>query len=179
MYMLPELSERLMLLDRTREAFLAALRSRTEPERRFRPPGGAWSMLDVTEHLVLAEERSLLGILKGPRSGTRVTSIAQVRMAAVRLVLATSIRVKVPVPAVVPEGRATLDELESRWGTARHGIAAAFDSITPADAGAARFRHPLAGWVTAREGLGFLVGHIRHHAAQLERIRRTPGFPAS
>lgn len=175
--MLPELSERLEVLDRTREAFLTSMRSRTEAERRFRPPGGAWSMLDVTEHLVLAEERSLLGILKGPRAGTRVTPVAQVRMAAVRLVLATSIRVKVPVPAVVPAGVATLDELEGRWGTARHGIAAAFEPITAADAGAARFRHPLAGWVTAREGLGFLVGHIRHHAAQLERIRRTPGFP--
>jgi len=176
--MLPELSERLEVLDQTREAFLASVRSRTEAERRFRPSGGGWSMLDVTEHLVLAEERSLLGILKGPRAGTRVTPLAQVRMAAVRFVLATSIRVKVPVPAVVPVGVSTLDELEARWGTARHGIAAAFEPITAADAGAARFRHPLAGWVTAREGLGFLAGHIRHHARQLVRIRQAAGFPA-
>jgi hypothetical protein len=177
--MLPELSEQLEVLDRTRETFLTSLRCRTETERRFRPPGGAWSMLDVTEHLVLAEERSLLGVLKGPRAGTRVTAVAQVRMVAVRLVLATRVRVKVPVPAVVPAGRSTLDELEARWGTARHGLGLAFEPITAADAGAARFRHPLAGWVTAREGLGFLVGHIRHHAAQLERIRRAPGFPTS
>jgi hypothetical protein len=140
---------------------------------------GAWSMLDVTEHLVLAEEKTLLGILKGPRPGTRVTSVAHFRMAIVRLVLATGARVKVPVPTVVPEGSATLPELEARWEAARRGVATAFEPISAANAAAARFRHPLTGWVTAREGLGFMVGHIRHHARQLTRIRRAAGFPAA
>jgi hypothetical protein len=177
--MLPELNEGLAVLDRRREVFLSTLRSRTEAERRFRPAGGAWSMLHVAEHLVLAEERSLLGVLKGPPAGTRATALARIRMAAVRFVMATDIRVKVPVPAVIPQGVVALDELEARWEAARHGLAAAFDPITPADARAARFRHPIAGWVTAREGLGFLASHIRHHTAQLERIRRAPGFPAA
>ena len=177
--MLAELGDRLVVLERTRDAFLEGVRSGSDSQRRFRPGEGAWSMLDVTEHLVLAEEKSLLGILKGPRPGTRVTPVAQVRMAAVRLVLASSLRVKVPVPTVVPEGKASLDELEARWKAAHRGVAGALEPITIVDAGAARFRHPLAGWVTAREGLGFLVGHIRHHAVQLTRIRRAPGFPSS
>src|SRR5512147_594265 len=69
--MLPELDERRVVLERTRESFLDTVRSGSESQRRFRPRGGVWSMLDVTEHLVLAEEKSLLGILKGPRPGTR------------------------------------------------------------------------------------------------------------
>jgi len=177
--MLAVLSERLVVLDRTREAFLLSVRSSSDRQRSFRPAPRTWSMLDVTEHLVLAEEKSLLGVLKGPQAGTRVTPVSQARMFAVRLVLATSIRVKVPVPTVIPAGASTLEELEARWEQARRGVEEAFASVSIADAGAARFRHPLAGWVTAREGLGFLVGHIRHHAGQLERIRRAPGFPAS
>ena len=134
--MLPELSERLDRLDRVQREYLGRVRSWTGPQRRFRPSAHAWSMLDVTEHLVLAEEKSLLGILKGPRPGTRVTPVAQIRMAAVRLVLASGLRVKVPVPTVVPEGGTSLDELEARWEAARRGVAAAFEPMTRADAGA-------------------------------------------
>jgi hypothetical protein len=177
--MLAELGDRLVVLERTRDAFLEGVRSGSDSQRRFRPGEGAWSMLDVTEHLVLAEEKSLLGILKGPRPGTRVTSLAQIRMAAVRLVLGTSLRVKVPVQTVVPQGNVSLEELEARWKAAHLGVTGAFEPVTSADAGDARFRHPISGWVTAREGLGFLVAHIRHHSVQLTRIRRAPGFPSS
>jgi uncharacterized damage-inducible protein DinB len=174
---LTELAKQFAALDQARGAFLASVRDASAGQQRFRPEPGAWSMLDVTEHLVLAEERTLLGILKGPRPGTRVTSGSHFRMAIVRLVLATGVRVKVPVPTVVPEGTAILTELEGRWEAARRGAAAAFEPITAADAAAARFRHPLTGWVTAREGLGFMIGHIRHHQRQLARIRRAAGFP--
>jgi len=177
--MLPELAKQFATLDQAQRAFLSVLRGGSHAQLGFRPVPGAWSMVEVTEHLVLAEERSLLGVLKGPQPGTWVTPVAQFRMAMVRLVLASSLRVKVPVPTVVPEGTATLAELEARWEAARRGVNAAFEPITAADAGAARFRHPLAGWVTAREGLGFLVGHIGHHARQLTRIRQAAGFPAA
>lgn len=177
--MLPDLTNRFATLDRARFAFLQVVRAASGEQRRFRPLPGAWSLLDVTEHLVLAEEKSLLGVQKGPRPGTRVTAAAHARMALVRLVLVSSIRVKVPVPTVLPEGSATLADLEARWEAARRGVAAAFEPITAADAGHARFRHPIAGWVTAAEGVGFLTGHIRHHARQLDRIRRVAGFPAA
>jgi len=177
--MLPELGEQLVVLGRTRDAFLDSVRSGTETQRRFRPSEAAWSMLEVTEHLVLAEEKSLLGVQKGPRPGTRVTVAGHFRMAAVRLVLSTGLRVRVPVPTVVPAGLASLDELQARWEAAHRGLAEAIEPVTALDAGAARFRHPLSGWVTAREGLGFLVSHIRHHAIQVTRIRRAPGFPST
>jgi hypothetical protein len=177
--MLPELTDRFATLDRTRFAFLEVVRAASGEQRKFRPLPGAWSMQDVTEHLVLAEEKSLLGVQKGPPPGTLVTPAAHVRMGMVRFVLASSLRVKVPVPTVVPEGSATLAELEVRWEAARRGMAAAFEPIGASDLGAARFRHPIAGWVTAGEGLGFLAGHIRHHARQLRRVRQASGFPAT
>jgi len=177
--MLPELSEQLRVLGRTRDTFLDSVRAGSDVQRRFRPSEAAWSMLDVTEHLVLAEEKSLLGMQRGPRPGTRVTAAGHLRMAAVRFVLSTNLRVRVPVPTVVPAGGVSLDELHARWEAAHRGLAEAVEPVTVQDAGAARFRHPLSGWVTAREGLGFLVGHIRHHAVQVTRIRRAPGFPSS
>jgi DinB superfamily len=179
MGMLPELSSRLATLDEAREAFLAPIRSASDRQRSFRPSPGAWSMLDVTEHLVLAEEKSLLGMLKGPPAGTAITPLARVRMAMVLLVLRTELRVKVPVARVLPTGRVALGELEARWGDARRGLERFLEPITRAEARAARFRHPIGGWVSVGTGLTFYAAHIQHHARQVRRIHRAAGFPAT
>lgn len=177
--MLESLSTRLTILDTVREAFLASVRAASPVQQAYQPTPQSWSVLEVTEHLVLAEEKSLEGMLNGPPPGTTVTLIAHLRMGMVRLVMKSDIRVKVPVARVMPQGQATLPELDARWGESRRGLAAFLEGIPEVDAGAARFRHPIGGWVTASEGVAFLAGHIGHHARQLDRIRRAAGFPSS
>jgi hypothetical protein len=179
MDMLPDLSSRLATLDEVREAFLAPVRSASDRQRSFRPAPGAWSMLDVTEHLVLAEEKSLLGILKGPPPGTTITPVARVRMAMVLLVMRTDLRVKVPVARVVPTGSVALDELEARWGDARRDLERFLVPITESEARTARFRHPIGGWVSVGTGVTFYTAHIRHHARQVRRIHRAAGLPTA
>jgi hypothetical protein len=179
MDMLPDLSHRLATLDETREAFLAPIRSATDQQRSFRPAPNAWSMLDVTEHLVLSEEKSLLGMLKGPPPGTTITPVARGRMAMVLLVMRTDLRVKVPVARVLPTGTVALAELEARWADARQGLARCLEPLSEAEARTARFRHPIGGWVSAGTGVTFCAHHIRHHARQVRRIHRAPGFPAT
>lgn len=176
--MLPDLSRRLATLDTAREAFLAPVRAMTEVQRSFHPAPDAWSVLDVTEHLVLAEEKSLLGMLKGPPPGTTITPIARIRMAMVRFVMRTDLRVKVPVVRVLPRGNVSLTELEARWLEARRGLGIFLESVTEEDAGAALFRHPIGGWVSASQGVAFYASHIGHHARQVRRIQRSPGYPS-
>lgn len=85
--MLPELSRGFDTLAATRARFLTRVRGVTPGQRSFRPTPATWSMLDVTEHLVLAEEHSVLGVQKGPPPGVRATLVASVRMVLVRAVL--------------------------------------------------------------------------------------------
>ena len=82
----------------------------------------------------------------------------------VMIVLATLEQARVPEESDDP---AWMEVLEAFLG-----------QLTDAEARAARFRHPIGGWVTAGQGVAFLAGHIGHHARQLERIRRAAGFPA-
>jgi len=177
--MLPDLAPRLATLDEAREAFLAPIRSASDRQRSFRPAPGAWSMLDVTEHLVLAEEKSLLGMLKGPPPGTTITPLARVRMSMVLLVMRTDLRVKVPVARVLPTGTVALAELETRWVNARRGLERFLEPLNETDARTARFRHPIGGWVSVGTGVTFYAAHIRHHARQVRRIHRAAGFPAA
>jgi hypothetical protein len=136
-------------------------------------------MLDVTEHLVLAEEKSLLGMLKGPPPGTTITLVARGRMAMVLLVMRTDLRVKVPVARVLPTGTVTLVELEARWLDARAGLERYLKPLTEAEARTARFRHPIGGWVSVGTGVTFYTAHIRHHARQVRRIHRAAGLPTA
>jgi len=175
--MLPALARRFRAADEARSRFLAEVHRASDGQRRFRPEPGTWCMLDVTEHLVLADERSVRGVLRGPDEGTRVTLAARGRMAIVRLVLGVGIRVKVRITGVQPEGVQPLEALEARWAKAAQGLKDAFDPLDARSAAGPRFRHPLTGWVSAGEGLGFIVSHINHHARQLRRIRSARGLP--
>jgi len=174
---LPALQRRLDILDRSRGAFLATVSRADERQRKFRSSPGSWSMLEVTEHLVLAEEKSVLGMEKAAPPSPRVSPIAHVRMTLVRLFLKTGFRVKVPTKRVLPTGTVPLGELEARWLEARRHLKRQLDRISDADAGVARFLHPIGGWVSAAEGVAFLAGHIDHHARQVRRIQRSSGYP--
>lgn len=176
--MLPVLQRRLDRLDRVRGRFLGVVTAASGAQREFHPSAGAWSMLGVTEHLVLAEEKSVLGMQKAVPPSPRVSPVAHFRMAMVRLVLRSNFRVRVPTSRVLPTGTVPLDELTARWLEARRRLESLVATITEADAGRARFLHPIGGWVSASEGVGFLAAHIAHHERQLRRIRRSPGFPA-
>ena len=177
--MLPELRKGFDTHEVTRERFLSRVRAAAPVQRSYRATPGTWSMLDVTEHLVLAEEHSVLGVEKGPPPGVRATLAASFRMVLVRGVMDSPIRVKVPVARVLPTGTPALDALEERWMVAARRLAELFERVEQGERGVARFRHPVAGWVGAREGLGFLAAHIRHHERQLGRIQSLPGFPTA
>jgi len=174
--MLPELQRRMERLDASRAAFLATAGRFSDEQRVFRPAPDAWSALEVTEHLVLAEEKSVLGMETLTPPSPTVTPLAHLRMALVRLVMRTDLRVKVPTRRVLPTGSIPLEELSSRWMASRERLSAFLEGITAADLGLARFRHPIGGWVGASVGAAFLADHIDHHHRQLGRIARSGGF---
>jgi uncharacterized damage-inducible protein DinB len=165
-------------LDGRRAALLAVVRAHSPTQRAFRPAAHAWSMVEVVEHLVLAEEGALLSLVKGPKPGARVTLRNRATVVLVRLYLSAGIRVKVPAPRLIPQGAQSLDELERRWAAVSASIRDQVARFEAADLHAPKFRHPIAGWLPPASGFAFLVTHLTHHRRQIDRIRRSPGFPA-
>jgi DinB superfamily len=175
----PGLARHLDALDRRRAELLATVRAASPGQRAFRPDGNGWSMVDVVEHLVLAEEGALLSLTKGPRPGTRVTLRNRVAVVLVRIYLSAGFRARVPVQGIMPKGGVSLETLEHRWGTVRAQLRDRLAGLSRADLRAPKFRHPVAGWVPPASGFAFLVTHLIHHRRQLDRIRRSPGFPSA
>lgn len=175
----PGLARHLHSLDRRRSELLAVVRNATPAQRAFRPAANSWSMLDVVEHLVLAEEGALLSFTKGPRPGSRVTLRNRLAVVLVRLYLSAGFRASVPASRIMPQGGLGLDELERRWAAVSAALRDRLAGLHGAELRAPKFRHPVAGWLPAASGFAFLVTHLTHHRRQLDRIRRSPGYPTA
>ncbi len=169
----------LAALGTARADLLAEVRPLDPVQLRFAPGPAQWSIAQVVEHLVLAEELALRG-LHSPRpvADRGPAVVATLRYAMVKGVLGSRlVKVRTPSRALNPEGGATLDTLERRWLEAGAGLEAFLRDLPPPRRGERLFRHPAAGWLSLHQMLDFLAFHVRHHQRQVRGIRRAAGFP--
>jgi hypothetical protein len=173
--MLEPLRRRFDRLERQRTDLLAGLGGRTDASLHYHPAPGAWSILQVIEHLVIAEERILeLAARRPPRPVPFLERLRTgVRLRLLFLALRSTRRFEVPLAALNPGGAEIgLEELERRWSEARWQLARVLETVTPETAKARPVGHPITRWLTWQEGLDFLYRHIARHAGQIRRIEQ-------
>lgn len=171
-------------LERETAELWQELRSASPEQRDFRPAPGAWTPVDVGHHLFLAE-RSILEAGRKRRADPARRKLNRPRLVErflnglVQLVLRSGIRVKAPSEVLKPQEPIPLDDLLEQWQEVRGGLEELLDAIPEAELGFTLFRHAVGGPLDVAQGLEFMVGHIRHHRRQLDRIRASSGFPAA
>lgn len=171
--MLPRLRTRFDRLERQRVALLAGLARQNPATLAYQPAPGAWSILQVVEHLVIAEEEVMSLVEKRPPKpvalGERIRSAIVLRI--VYRVLSSRRRLKVPLPTLNPSGEhIDLQELARRWVEVRGRMERALEPVTRATRKDRPIGHPIAKWLTWDQGLEFLFRHVRHHEKQIGRI---------
>ena len=176
--MLPRLQSRFDRLERQRTALLADLARQNPDALAWQPAPGAWSILQVVEHLVIAEEGVMSLAEKRPPKpvalGERIRSAIVLRI--IYRVLNSRRRVKVPLPTLNPSGsHIDLQELARRWVEVRARMERALEQVTPATRNERPIGHPIAKWLTWDQGLEFLFRHVRHHERQIGRIEGARG----
>jgi hypothetical protein len=173
--MLRQLERRIGRLERQRAALLRELHGMKPAQLAFHPAPASWSALDLVEHLVLAEEAVLRGIPDRPPTRSLADSArAAMVLPLLYLTFARGVRLRAPTRDVLPVGGSSLPQLEARWTRARANLRAVLELMGPEDLPRPFFRHPVIGWLTTLEGLGFLERHVAHHLQQVKRIRTMP-----
>ena len=177
--MLRQLERRIDRLERQRAALLRELNALSPGRLVFHPAPGSWSALDLVEHLVVVEE----GVLRGIPDRPPTRSLADGARAAMVLPLlylsfARGVRLRAPTPAILPVGGSTLAQLEARWTRARANLRAVLQLLGPEDLSRPFLRHPVIGWLTTLEGLGFIERHVAHHLHRVQRISALPSYVA-
>ncbi len=159
---------RLDRIELRREEFLARVAELPEGARKIRPAASAWSPIEVIEHFVRAERDVMRGLFEPEYLKARVQGPRnKVLRLVVKAVLRFGIRVKVPVPAMLPEGGSSLDELAERWRHNHGRVREFLESAGPADLATPYFRHPVSGPLTLPQSLDLIEVHMGHHDRQL------------
>ncbi len=170
--MLPALRTRFDALEMQRTALLTGLASHPASELERKPAPDRWSVLEILEHLVRADEGSVRQLERrdAPAPTLPARLAAGLKLRIIRLILGR-VRLKVPVKGLLPGGQpVSLAELSRRWGESRCRLAGYLETIAPEGLRAPLFRHPIAGWLTLEQGLDFHLHHVGVHRAQIDRL---------
>ena len=139
----------------------------------FRPSPGAWSVVEVLDHIVKAESGTIEDVRLGLRDPHVLGDEERPGIAALDRALRSDRTFKVPAEAaaIYPDDQTTLSEIAERWEEARSALRSLLETLVPYDLRCGVFYHPFAGWMTVVEVLDHFSAHLYHHGFQLERLR--------
>jgi uncharacterized damage-inducible protein DinB len=169
----PECSRLFQDLETQRTDLLAEL-SEWPPSRvSFRPSPGAWSAIEVLDHIVKAEAGTIADIRTGLQNPHNIGDEARPNIAALDRALRTDQRFQVPLQAVAihPDSQTTFQDVASRWEQVRAELKSLLESLEPAATRCGVFQHPFAGWMTIADVLNHFSAHLHHHGFQIARLR--------
>jgi hypothetical protein len=172
MTMISELRDKFEMYDRSRRALLDDLANLDDHQLRRKPGHRDWSILQIVQHMVLAE-RDVMQYLPEPKEliarkrGLR----AQIFYLVVLLILKWNIRVPVPSKGMVPDGNSSLSELRQQWDKNLRWLRGYLDSLKSEDLKRAVFSHPVAGPLTGPQAGKLAQYHFDAHFRQIKRVK--------
>ena len=171
----PQLETPFASLQAARQQLMALLSTHTAEELNFRASPGEWSMLQVAQHLIIAETMGLSSVKKGLQRQQAARGGLRQRLSSLmlRVILALPIRIKAPMQELNPPNK-TLDlkEIQNNWEKLHESWAELLSNYPEEALSKNVFKHPIAGPLNIRQSLKFMKSHIEHHLQQVDRIRR-------
>jgi DinB superfamily len=168
-----KIERKLQVFNEKRRALLAEVEALEPAVLVARPVAGKWSILEIVEHLVLAE-RSVFQVLAEPSQlrSRKPRPVQRFRHGLVLLILRYGFPVRVPAPAMLPQGGRDLAELRRMWDEGQGWIRAYLDGAGPEGARRAVLMHPIAGPISVEQAVFMNQLHLDSHARQIATRRR-------
>lgn len=158
-------------LDHERLELLALAESLAPAVLTARPPGGGWSVLEVVEHVAIAEREVLGGLVPpGDLVARPQRPVHRIRYWIVLFVLRSPIRVRVPSPTMAPAGTMDLPAIRRLWDENQAWVRDFATGLDPVRRREAMFRHPVCGPMTPAQTVRMGLVHLRTHRRQVGRI---------
>jgi uncharacterized damage-inducible protein DinB len=139
----------------------------------FRPAEGAWSAVELVDHVVRVESLTIGDMREGLRRPRVLGEGDRPKIAELERALRSEKRFRVPAGqgGIYPEAQTTWAEVTERWKESRVELRGVVERMGPDEARWGVFEHPFAGWMTVEEVLKHFSDHLYHHQFQLARLR--------
>ena len=166
-----ELTEKMDRFEAMRLSLLEGLSEIPEDQLTARPMEGKWSILEIVEHMAVAEREVLMG-LPGHSELTAFqrTFKNKLMLKIVMFVLGNRIRVKVPSKTMNPKGGTSLSEVRSLWDESQAWFRDYVRSLSEDELQNAVFKHPVSGPITPAQAMDMSFAHFESHRAQIDRL---------
>jgi hypothetical protein len=147
------------------------LNTLTDDTLYFKAGPDKWSIVEVVEHLVIAEE----GLLKQlstniPDSTLDPDEKTPEKHQTVIKVMERDIEVDVPHESLEPHGRIALEDLLTQWKDFREKLPVLLAEIRPENKDNPVFSHPYGGPLDPSDTLQFFEVHFDNHIRHIDRI---------
>ncbi len=169
--MLPDIQEQYNSLKLKLEALLQRLDSLTDEMLSFKAGPDKWSIIEVVEHLVIAEK----GLLKQlstniPASTLDPEAKTPEKHQTVIKVMERDIEVDVPHESLEPRGSIALEDLRYQWNEIREKLPGLLAEIKPEKKDDPVFQHPYGGPLDIADTLQFFEVHFDNHMRHIDKI---------
>jgi hypothetical protein len=153
------------------EALLQRLDTLPDETLSFKAGPDQWSVVEVVEHLVIAETGLLEELSTNiPASTLDPAAKTPEKHQRVIKVMERDIEVDVPHESLEPHGRIPLEDLLSRWNGIRQKLPGLLAGIRPENEDDPVFRHPYGGPLDIADTLQFFEVHFDNHMRHIDRI---------
>ena len=178
--MIPKLHIYFDRLENSRKYFLEDISRLTSVQLEFSPGTDSWSLLQIAEHIVLAEEALIVrrAIHKPLEKRNKRRLKHRILNCLVVVVFRADLRVPIPVKDIAPEGLFSLSDIRDRWAQLRIELKTKLDNLTESTALLPFVRHPVLGPINAFATLRFLQRHLDYHSRQGRRLVHHESYPA-
>ncbi|MDA0195989.1 MAG: DinB family protein [Bacteroidetes bacterium] len=140
----------------------------------FKPNEHSWSSAQVLNHLIATETGTLQYIRKKMKYGgiPAVGFSSKVRTMAMKALLYSAIRFKIPQALSQPTSEGSMDSINSNWLNLRKDWKEFLENFPTDHLSKGVFKHPIFGRLSISQTIDSLIAHQAHHKKQLIRIRK-------
>ncbi len=138
-----------------------------------KPDANSWSVVQVMDHLTLAERNSLLYMTKKLSVSNEFGQAnfkTSFRLFLLKAALLLPMKWKAPKIVADALNDKNYAEAKAAWIQVRKDISAFLEKFPEEHLESELFKHPLAGKFTAVQALNFMRTHVGHHLSQIDRI---------
>lgn len=167
-------------LHATRKMFLDSIDGLSDQQWRYKPAPDRWSVAEVSEHIVLAEDAlwDLIQnrVLKQPATPDRKADLSAKDERIMQVVPDRSQRAEAP-ESVRPSGRWASREAVVQALKERRDRTIAYVQTTQDDLRSHVLKSPVLDELDAYQWILYLAAHSERHIRQIEEVKANPEFP--
>lgn len=175
-----ERAKAVKMLKDSEERTIDALEKLTDEQLKFKPAPNKWSVLEVAEHISLAEDEIFGGVKGAIAAGVNPDWEAKTKGKSAFLekaLLDRSHKVQAP-EKLVPQGKMSREEVIAKLKEVR-GKTIRFTQTTRLPLKSYTFDHPapIFGTLSAYQWLELIALHNMRHNLQIDEVMASPDFP--